>query len=53
MRWPANRMLPLVRTIWQMRAQRGRLARAVGAEHGGDAALLEREVDAVQHLVGP
>ncbi len=31
-------------------AQRGRLAGAVGAEDGGDAAGLEPEVDAVQHL---
>src|SRR5256886_9969448 len=32
------------------RAQRRRLARAVGAENRGDAALLDGEVDAVQHL---
>ena len=31
------------------RAQGRGLARAVGAEQGGDAALLDREVDAVQH----
>ena len=32
------------------RAQRGRLAGAVGAEDGGDVAGLEREVHVVQHL---
>ena len=32
------------------RAQRGGLARAVGAEQRGDAALLQREADAVQGL---
>jgi hypothetical protein len=34
------------------RAQRGRLAGAVGAQDGGDAALLHREAHAVEH-VGP
>jgi hypothetical protein len=33
-------------------AQRGRLAGAVGAEDGGDAAFFDREVEAVQDLGG-
>jgi hypothetical protein len=32
------------------RAQRRGLAGAIGAEDGGDAAFVDREVDAVQHL---
>jgi hypothetical protein len=35
------------------RAQRRRLAGAVGAEQGDDAALAERKIDAVERLVRP
>jgi hypothetical protein len=35
------------------RAQRGRLAGAVGAEERGNAPLLEREVEAVEHAGVP
>ena len=45
-----RRRSPCVRTMLADGAQRGRLAGAVGAEDGGDARRLEREVDAVQHL---
>src|SRR4029079_1010079 len=34
------------------RAERRRLAGAVGAEHGDDRALLDRERDPVQHVDG-
>jgi hypothetical protein len=44
-----NRISPLQRT----RAQRRRLAGAVGAEQGYDAALAERKINAVQRLVRP
>src|SRR5882762_4711056 len=46
----ADRALAL-RTEPEYRAQHRRFARAVGADHGGDAAVAERQVNSEQYLL--